>query len=464
MAEYTSGPGSTWREALRRAGRVLVPRTARRRRWSMLVPVIAALAGLLFTTSARTAAGTNLRDDRRPELTRLIEERQAQVAGETSRAAGLRTEIDGLTRRPRPARTAGSPTQQARGRRAARRPPGSPRCTVPGSAVVLDDAPRRPDGSLPTGARPDDVVVHQQDVQSVVNALWAGGAEAMMIMGVRVISTSAVRCVGNTLLLHGQVFSPPFAIAAIGEPSPAARRARRRPGCAGLPGRGRRVRARLPGRRSGPTSWPRRTRAPSRSTTRPWRRHDDLRLRLARIVAAGPTTPDDTAPGPAPVDERPRSRRRPPTPTPPQSRPSRSRRASPGSTSRRRTAPSRIRSSTIRLSHRYHCRRRGPASTSLPPTSPPSCPAIRTAPSRPPPARPRLGHPRRTRRPRRRTSAGLIWPGLIWAGLIRTGWTRTATCPIRGPARRVGDRSAGIGRHSSGNTGSAAPSEPPAKS
>ena len=38
-------------------------------------------------------------------------------------------------------------------------------------------------------------------------------------MDVRVISTSAVRCVGNTLLLHGQVFSPPFRITAIGEPT-----------------------------------------------------------------------------------------------------------------------------------------------------------------------------------------------------------------------------------------------------
>jgi uncharacterized protein YlxW (UPF0749 family) len=61
------------------------------------------------------------------------------------------------------------------------------------------------------------VVVHQQDVQSVVNAMWAGGAEAMTIMGVRVISTSAVRCVGNTLLLHGRVYSPPFVISAIGD-------------------------------------------------------------------------------------------------------------------------------------------------------------------------------------------------------------------------------------------------------
>jgi uncharacterized protein YlxW (UPF0749 family) len=88
--------------------------------------------------------------------------------------------------------------------------------TGPGYVVRLDDAPH--DGPLPAGVRPDDVVVHQQDVQAVVNALWAGGAEAMMLMDQRVISTSAVRCVGNTLLLQGRVYSPPFTISAIGNP------------------------------------------------------------------------------------------------------------------------------------------------------------------------------------------------------------------------------------------------------
>ena len=53
----------------------------------------------------------------------------------------------------------------------------------------------------------------------MVNALWTGGAEAMTIMGKRVISTTAVRCVGNTLLLQDAVYSPPFVIAAIGEPA-----------------------------------------------------------------------------------------------------------------------------------------------------------------------------------------------------------------------------------------------------
>jgi len=53
-------------------------------------------------------------------------------------------------------------------------------------------------------------------VQSVVNALWAGGAEAMMLQDQRVVSTSAVRCVGNTLILQGRVYSPPYVITAIG--------------------------------------------------------------------------------------------------------------------------------------------------------------------------------------------------------------------------------------------------------
>ncbi|HEX2905198.1 MAG TPA: DUF881 domain-containing protein, partial [Jatrophihabitans sp.] len=60
------------------------------------------------------------------------------------------------------------------------------------------------------------MVVHQSDMQAAVNALWSGGAEAIKVMGQRLIQTSAIRCVGNTLLLNGRVYSPPFSIAAIG--------------------------------------------------------------------------------------------------------------------------------------------------------------------------------------------------------------------------------------------------------
>jgi uncharacterized protein YlxW (UPF0749 family) len=55
-------------------------------------------------------------------------------------------------------------------------------------------------------------------VQGVVNALWAAGADGVAIMGQRLIATSAVICVGNTLLLQGRKYSPPFVVTAVGSP------------------------------------------------------------------------------------------------------------------------------------------------------------------------------------------------------------------------------------------------------
>ncbi|HET8680749.1 MAG TPA: DUF881 domain-containing protein [Micromonosporaceae bacterium] len=215
--EYGSGAAS-WREALRRAARVLLPRTSLRRRsgWSWGVPVIMAAAGLLFSASATTAQGTDLREDRRPRLIELIDKQEQRVADAEDRAARLRAEVGAQTDT-----LAGSdaPIAQQQQRAAAiRAEAGLTAVHGPGLTVRMDDAPRGADGTRPNGARPDDLVVHQQDVQAVVNALWAGGAEAMAIMDVRVISTSAVRCVGNTLLLHGRVYSPPFVVTAIGDP------------------------------------------------------------------------------------------------------------------------------------------------------------------------------------------------------------------------------------------------------
>ena len=44
----------------------------------------------------------------------------------------------------------------------------------------------------------------------MVNALWRGGAEAMTIQGQRVISTTGIKCVGNTVVLHGIPYAPPY--------------------------------------------------------------------------------------------------------------------------------------------------------------------------------------------------------------------------------------------------------------
>ena len=216
--EYTTGAPS-WRLVLRRALGGLRPRLRgqKQRGWSVGVPLIALAAGLLFTTSATTSGGTALRDDRRPQLTQLIADKRERLEAREAGAAAVRAEVDQQSGR---FAQVDQPVKRARQRAEAMMgAAGFTKLRGPGVTVVLDDSPRRAGDGGPNSPKNDDLVVHQGDVQAVVNALWAGGAEAMTIMDVRVISTSAVRCVGNTLLLHGQVFSPPFKITAIGEPT-----------------------------------------------------------------------------------------------------------------------------------------------------------------------------------------------------------------------------------------------------
>jgi len=83
--------------------------------------------------------------------------------------------------------------------------------------VTLEAARRDANGRFPRDASPDDLVVHQQDIEAVLNAMWSAGAEAIQMQDQRIIATSVPRCVGNTLLLNGRTYSPPYKITAIGD-------------------------------------------------------------------------------------------------------------------------------------------------------------------------------------------------------------------------------------------------------
>ncbi|MCI1901374.1 MAG: DUF881 domain-containing protein [Bifidobacteriaceae bacterium] len=94
-----------------------------------------------------------------------------------------------------------------------------PAYSGPGLSVTLTDSPLWQDvqsTSNLSDSNVNDYVVHQQDLEAVVNALWAGGAESMMIQDQRVLPTTAVRCVGNVLLLQGKQYAPPYTVSAIG--------------------------------------------------------------------------------------------------------------------------------------------------------------------------------------------------------------------------------------------------------
>lgn len=61
-----------------------------------------------------------------------------------------------------------------------------------------------------------DTLVHDSDVLTVVNELKSAGAEAISVNGQRIISTSAIRCVGPVIQVNYQKVAAPFEIKAIG--------------------------------------------------------------------------------------------------------------------------------------------------------------------------------------------------------------------------------------------------------
>jgi len=171
--------------------------------WRVLVPVVLLFIGLLVATSANVASGTDLRAERRTDLVDLIHAEQERVQAETDRVTELQREVDLAAQVEAPVEP--SPDLESL----------IAEVSGPGLSVELDDAPL-PVGGPPGGYSADDYVVHEQDVHAVINALWAGGAEAISVMDQRIIGTSAVRCVGSTLLLHGRVYPPPYRVTAIG--------------------------------------------------------------------------------------------------------------------------------------------------------------------------------------------------------------------------------------------------------
>ena len=170
---------------------------------------VCATAGMMIVISATHAQGTDLRPARNTDLVSLVQSQSRRNAELTRQLTSVRKDVDGLAARGTDQSDL-SPDVSRESRRV-----GLTAVTGPGVTVILDDAPA---SVAANGIEPDLLVVHQQDIQAVVNALWSGGAEAMTIQEQRVISTTAVKCVGNTVVLHGIPYAPPYRIRAIGEP------------------------------------------------------------------------------------------------------------------------------------------------------------------------------------------------------------------------------------------------------
>ena len=92
--------------------------------------------------------------------------------------------------------------------------------TGPGLLVTLADAEPDADADPVGGTAEADPrgQVRDGDLQLVVNALWASGAEAVSINGQRLGPTTAIRFAGEAVLVDFRPVTNPYLVSAVGDP------------------------------------------------------------------------------------------------------------------------------------------------------------------------------------------------------------------------------------------------------
>lgn len=170
--------------------------------------IVMGLFGVLVATAAvQTARNAEEESGSRDSLVTQVKARTAQVDARRARVANLRQEIESL-------QTLYLETT-GQGRLLTARldrlgiASGALPVTGPGVKVVVDDAP---------GAVGPVEQVLDEDLQKLVNALWASGAEAISVNGHRLSNLSAIRSAGQAITVNYVSLSRPYTVLAVGNP------------------------------------------------------------------------------------------------------------------------------------------------------------------------------------------------------------------------------------------------------
>jgi uncharacterized protein YlxW (UPF0749 family) len=166
------------------------------------------VVGFLTLVASRGVEDTRRGTEaRRAGLVRLIRERQGEVDELGRTLVALRTEVLSARRR-----LSDRAAADARRVRVVQLQAGTVPMAGGGLEVTLSDSDREVDDPADRAA----LAVHDVDLQLVVNALWASGAEAVAVNGQRLVATSPIRAAGETITVNFRPLVPPYEIAAIG--------------------------------------------------------------------------------------------------------------------------------------------------------------------------------------------------------------------------------------------------------
>ncbi|HEX5089746.1 MAG TPA: DUF881 domain-containing protein [Nocardioides sp.] len=194
-AQPEPGPRSRWRWSGWRVGTIAV----------------ALVCGGLFVVSAQSSQGTDLRPGRYDNLATLTDSEVDRAASLKDRVAELQQQVRDLTDQVQD----DDVQRYQRQVRSLEDPAGLRPRKGSGVVVTLSDAPEELIDAT-TGDK-KLLVVHQQDIQAVVNAMWQGGARAVVLQGQRVVTTTGIKCEGNSVVIQGVPYPQPYVIEAVGD-------------------------------------------------------------------------------------------------------------------------------------------------------------------------------------------------------------------------------------------------------
>jgi uncharacterized protein YlxW (UPF0749 family) len=214
MMTNTLDPGYAEAAARRaRTGAPDVPPRALRRAAAAAAAVLAGL--ILVTASSETRRSA-------PSVARARADLVGQVQQRTSEVTALQGQILALSAKVAQLRQAGLAGSSS-GRSLVAQladlqiAAGAVPVTGPAVRVTLTDA-KLPAGPTDPTQQDQGGQVLDSDLQHVVNALWASGAEAVAVNGQRVTALTSIRAAGDAIVVDFRPVDPPYVVTAVGDP------------------------------------------------------------------------------------------------------------------------------------------------------------------------------------------------------------------------------------------------------
>jgi uncharacterized protein YlxW (UPF0749 family) len=185
-------------------------RSSRRRRVTRLLAATLTLRLLGAVAVVQVRRGAPVAQRQRSALIGQIHQRTAETDALQRQADALRKRAESLRRSALARSDAGQDARRDLDRAAAAAALAP--VSGPGVAITVDDSRASRGAEAQQDGR-----VYDQDLQHLVNGLWAAGATAIAINGLRMTTATAIRTAGGAILVDFRPLSPPYTVAAVGD-------------------------------------------------------------------------------------------------------------------------------------------------------------------------------------------------------------------------------------------------------